>query len=88
MVRFWSLSENDNEKVCERYFMVIYSFKEDLEILSMTKNKRKQSRISRIKKFSQMVHVDVDLKLIYFNCCSYRGPVSPFNDFLNESECV
>lgn len=50
MVRFWSLSENDNEKVYERYFMVIYSFKEDLEILSMTKNKRKQSRISRIKK--------------------------------------
>lgn len=50
MVRFWSLSENDNEKVYERYFMVIYSFKEDLEILSMTKNKRKQSRISIFKK--------------------------------------
>lgn len=50
MVWFWSLSENDNEKVYERYFMVIYSFKEDLEILSMTKNKRKQSRISIFKK--------------------------------------
>lgn len=49
MVLFWSLSENDKEKVYESYFMVIYSFKDDLDSL-YDRKKKNQEYLSLRKK--------------------------------------
>lgn len=52
-----------NEKVYEKYFTGIYSFKEVLEILCM---KKKNQGYLSLRKSLKMVHFDVDFKINIF----------------------
>lgn len=69
----------------KKYFTGIYSFEEVLEILCMRKKNQDIFLLENLSKWYILMSI---LKLIYFNCCSYGGAASLFNDFLNEGGCV
>lgn len=67
--------ETLKEKVYEKYFTGIYSFGDVLEILCM-RNKKNQD-IFLLENLSKWYILMSLLKLIYFNCCSYKGSRVP-----------